>query len=491
MSKRNTSVKILGIDPSLRSTVQNGTIPYGVTAAGSKYPVNLAYVSIFAPNDVMGPTQQPTYPVLGIYQDYRIVLDGDWKNRIKPGDPIQLLRGNIRSEYTVQSLVVETTGDTVVYLSTSRDEVPLLNPFIGTSGYTGPQADTYVALGRKLESPNDIPSLVKSFSVRLFPESDTETFRAELSWDVDPSVSVTRVRWRSVPRTSYSSTLSFSVDTQGDYTGFPDITLSSTTGRSARVIPTMGISAIEVLSGGTGYTSAYVLESGGGGTGASFSVSITGTTIDSISVVSGGTGYFLPSQLTVYGDGSGASVGISVYTLSGIKIIDQGGGYMMGPTVTVSTSLLYGATAAQISSSVSLDSLGKLDYLRVTSGGVGYTGATVSIIGGSLTASATPVIQDGEVVDLVLDYSGYGFSYPATVSISPLGTGGTGAQAVANIDYLSEWVYEDPETENLESVITGLKYNIPYEIEIIASSDPSFRGLVRYTNNTFFQFYKG
>ena len=150
-----------------------------------------------------------------------------------------------------------------------------------------------------------------------------------------------------------------------------------------------------------------------------------------------------------------------------------------------------GLTAAQVTSSLTLLNKGRVDYIRVLDGGTGYTGASVSV-SGSLTgddALAEAIIENGTIKDIRVTYQGHGY-IGATVSILPSGTGGTGASAKANIDLYSEWVYEDSIYTEKKKTITGLKTNIPYEIQIIVSTDEHFRGLVHYTDSYTFQYEK-
>ena len=67
---------------------------------------------------------------------------------------------------------------------------------------------------------------------------------------------------------------------------------------------------------------------------------------------------------------------------------------------------------------------------------------------------------------------------------------GTGASAIANIDLYSKWVYQDINYLDKYVTLKGFNYNIPYEIEILASQDPQFRGLLKYTNTSHFLYYK-
>lgn len=493
MAIKNTSTTKLDLNTAQRYSLQNGTIPTGVTSPGSKYPMNISDISIYSPNDYFGPTFSPYYPVLALTENFQVTIDGDWIGKIKSGDLVEMTRGSIRQDYIIQrSLLSLSTGmpETVLSFFTNRESVALLDPFISLSGYTGPALDTFIVLGRKLENPNVESELQRSFSVKLYSDLRYEdSFLAAVSWEIDPSVSATRLRWRSVPRISFQSDLAFTVDTPGNYSQVPSATVISNTGRLAQISLSGSISTVNLAAGGTGYTTASVEAAGGGGTGASFSVSIIGTTIDSIGVISSGSGYTSTPELVISGDGSGASAAFDMF-IDTVSVVQQGGGYVSSPVVSVDNTYLTG-TELVISAQLSLSNEGRVDYIRVVNVGSGYTGASVSVTGSlySNEATATAQIVNGEIRNIILDYSGYGYT-GATVTITPTGTGGTGAVAVANVDLYSQWVYESPLYSEKTFTISGLKYNVPYEVEILVSPDKNFRGILNYSSPVSFFFLK-
>jgi hypothetical protein len=493
MAIRNTSTTKLDLNTAQRYSLQNGTIPAGVTSPGSKYPMNISDISIYSPNDYFGPTFSPYYPVLTLTENFQVTIDGDWIGKIKTGDLVEMTRGSIRQDYLIQrSLLSVNTGvpKTVLSFFTSRESVALLDPFTGTAGYTGPATDTYIVLGRKIENPNLDTELLRSFDIKLYDDPRyVDSFLATVSWEIDPSISVTRLRWRSVPRVSFQSTLSFTVDTPGDYSQVPSASVISNTGRLAQISLSGSIATANVATGGTGYTIASVEAIGGGGTGASFSVSFSGTTINTISVISGGSGYTSTPELVISGDGTGASASFDMI-VDTVSIIQQGGGYVSPPTVSIDNTYLTG-TEMKISSQLYLTNEGRVDYIRVVNGGSGYTGASVSVTGSTYLddATATAQIINGEIRNIILNYTGYGYT-GASVSITPTGTGGTGAFAIANVDLYSQWVYESPLYTEKTFTLSGLKYNVPYEVEILVSPDKNFRGILNYSSPVSFFYLK-
>ena len=156
---------------------------------------------------------------------------------------------------------------------------------------------------------------------------------------------------------------------------------------------------------------------------------------------------------------------------------------MRSPDVSVDST--YGS-GASVSSSLFLYTEGKLDYVKVTSSGYGYTGASVSFSSG--TASASAVIENGAITSITLDDGGYGYTSAPIVSIVPFGTGGTGAAAVANVDMYSQWNYENSLTFDKNITVYNFHKNVPYEAQILVSPDENFRGKMLYSDSIYFEY---
>lgn len=484
----NNQTNKLSVSNKDNFSIQTGTIPTGVSADRSKYPVNAADVSISDPND--SPVYEPFIPILYIYRDFTIKLTRNWTNRIKPGNPLQVIRGNIRSEYNVQYIKYDLIADvSTIKLSHTRDVVDLLDPFISGAGYPNPAADSYVTLDRRIENPNSKSNNINSFSVKM-AANETSNFNTNVYWNVDPNISSVRLRWRSVPRNYSISELSFMLIISGTYSQIPETTIVSDTGRNAKVTLSGSVDSAEILTGGSGYTSAFATVKDYD-LGATFSVGVSGGSVVSIGVVSGGLGYPVVPELEIHGNAgaTGASARVTSMLVNGIKTVQQGTNYLSSPTVVVDPTYKTSPIDAAVSVSLALNNSGRIDYVRILNEGAGYTGASVSITGGSPNAIATPVIENGAIVNVdVIDPGSEYFS--PNVVILPIGTGGTGAQAIANADIYSQWVYEDVNIQDNMVTLSGFKYNIPYEIEILASEDLYFKGINNYTNNTHFQYYK-
>lgn len=422
MSVRDTNTKRVNVSREVRVPLQTGAIPS--TASASKYPMNISDVIINNPNDYLGATAYPFYPLLSLSQDYKLEITGDWNYKLKTGDPIEIKRGNIRNFYTVQNAVFDSTSNsTLVTLFSARESAFSLDSFIGASGYPQPSSDTLLLLNKRIENPNNRENLVKSFDYRMNPATE-DFLTLNVSWEIDPKVKVTKIRWRSVPRNENISNVSYTVTTQGLYSQIPTAVINSDTGRSAEI------------------------------------------------------------RLT------GATAGLNIL-VTGVTVVQQGGNYLTPPSVVIDSTYLVGLTAAAVTASLNLANKGRIDYIRVLDGGSGYTGASVSVSGSTLSdnAVATAIISDGSIKNIIVTYPGHSY-VGATVSITPTGTGGTGASAKANIDLYSDWVYEENMFAEKKKTISGFKVNVPYEIQIIASTDEYFRGLLHYSDSYYFQYSK-
>lgn len=484
------NIEKLEITVSDNFLLQNGTIPDGVGASYSKYTLNNGNVAFNSPTLIQ--TFYPLIPFTVLNPNFEIVMDDNWKKFIDSGDPIQLRRGNIVSEYSVQYAKYDIEDNTTtVKLSNFREYVNLLDPFISLSGYPNPSADSYVSLERRRETSNTIVSGINTFSTKMIlPTENSFSLRAE--WDVDPNISAVKLRWRSTPRNYTSSELSFGVTEVGNYREIPYAEVISDTGRGCEIKMAGVVNAIEVTNPGSGYTYANAVCVPDNGT--SLQVNLVGDEVDSITVLASGY-YDTSPEIVIAGDGASASAKVSELAVDDVTILQQGANYLSAPTVNVYGSddlglFLVGLTGTEVTSFVNTNNDGRIDYVRIVDGGVGYTGASVSITGGTTPAVLSATITDGSITNIEVINGGQGYSDSNTVVILPSGTGGTGAQAIANCDIFSSWVYQDANVQDGSITIPGFKYNIPYEIEILASEDENFRGLNAYTNNTSFQYYK-
>ena len=235
MAVKNTNTKRVNVKKDVRVPLQSGTIPNGVSSSSAKYPMNISDSIIDNPNDYLGATSQSFYPVISIDDKFKLEVSGDWNFKLKSGDPIEVKRGNIRNFYTIQNIEFDSnSGNSLLTFFSTREDILRLDSFIGASGYPYASSDSYVLLNKRLENPNNRDYLLRDFVYKMnYTENDN--FSLDISWDIDPDVKATRLRWRSVPRVDNYSNLSFSVSTQGLYSQIPNASIISDSGRSASI----------------------------------------------------------------------------------------------------------------------------------------------------------------------------------------------------------------------------------------------------------------
>jgi hypothetical protein len=185
-----------------------------------------------------------------------------------------------------------------------------------------------------------------------------------------------------------------------DYPGAPG---------SAPTCPTGGLS---ITNGGHGYKAPVVTFSGGGGSGAT--ATVTGT-MNAINVTNGGGGYTTPT-VTVAG-GSASALG----AVDALHLAVTGTHYT-APTVSFSSGGGSGAAAT---------ATGPVDSVTLGTPGAGYTTPSVVFTSGSGAGASVNVSGSVDTLTLTAPGSGYGAT-TTTVDIS--GGGGSGATASATVD---------------------------------------------------------
>ena len=158
-------------------------------------------------------------------------------------------------------------------------------------------------------------------------------------------------------------------------------------------------------------------------------VVITGS-VTAINVTSGGAGYTTSPSVSIVGGGatSGnqayATAQITDGTVTGINIVNGGVGYTSVPTITITGGGGVGATATAVCR-------GPVDSITITNAGSQHTyEPTINLISGS-GAVAYPSIINGKIESIIVTFGGSGYFGPPDVVI----TGdGVGATAFATVD---------------------------------------------------------
>ena len=176
------------------------------------------------------------------------------------------------------------------------------------------------------------------------------------------------------------------------------------------------ITGIAVTSGGTGYTSApTVVISGGGGTGATATATVSAGVITGITVNSGGTGYTsVPTISFTGGGGAAATATVAAGVITSIAVTSGGAGYTSAPTVVISGGGGTGATAT-----ATVSAAGVITGITVNSGGTGYTSApTISFTGGGGSVATATVSTAGVITGIAVTSGGTGYTSAPKVVIT-------------------------------------------------------------------------
>ncbi len=76
---------------------------------------------------------------------------------------------------------------------------------------------------------------------------------------------------------------------------------------------------------------------------------------------------------------------------------------------------------------------GQVGFIKVASGGSGYTRAAVTITGAGTGATATPYVSNGAVIGIALSNPGSGYGAPGTAATATITGDGTGATATVSV----------------------------------------------------------
>lgn len=227
-----------------------------------------------------------------------------------------------------------------------------------------------------------------------------------------------------------------SIETAGVYSTISPGTRGVTGGggTGATFTLTYKLVQINLTSAGTGYTSTPTITIvGGGGSGAAGTATLAATgTVKSITLTAPGSGYTTPPTINLTGGGgSGAdavAVLLSTGTVVGVTITTPGAGYTSAPTIAF-TGDGTGAAATAV-----LSSTGSVKSVTLTPG-AGYTSApTIGFTGGAGTgAAATATIDEAVLQPSRIDVIDAGSGYTSPPTLSFVGGGGTGLAATATL----------------------------------------------------------
>ena len=363
----------------------------------------------------------------------------------------------IESIISLYTTNVQNTFFNNDYVYVASTGIPNYNigPFVGSALLPGNQ--------RKL---NRFPLTTQTISTKTLTQSGSIG-----TWINGVSVQ----SYKSTVKKTFGAVTSISITDSGsnyDAERPPTITIAGGGGSdaSAAVVVDGSLTEIEVLTGGSDYTTSPLVSIvGGGGSGASATAIVTRGSVSRILVNNGGTGYTSKPSITIVGGGgTGATGNASVRgPVKSINITNGGSSYTSAPTVTLSSG--EGAVAQPIVSN------GRIISIAIISGGVGYTTAPeVTILGDGFGAVAKATIDlDGENVGKVtsIQILNRGIGYTQGLTTIVLDSVGSGGKFAPNV---FQWVYNLEATTNTDSakgaIFEGL--NTQYGGEYAHISNP-------------------
>ena len=320
---------------------------------------------------------------------------------------------------------------THVYVAASGIPNYKIGPFIGTALLPGNQRKLYrfprVPNTISLKN-NTLPGAIGSFinGVSVWNYKSNQTYK------YGPVTAVNIINSGTSYDASVPPILSFSG--------------GGGTGAQAIVLVNGSVIEIEVLSGGTGYTSSPLVSIyGSSGIGASATAVVTNGSISKILMNSIGTGYITEPTITITGGGGSGAIAKSIVRgpIKEVIVTNSGTSYTSNPTVSISSG--QGAAAQAYVSS------GRITSIAIISAGVGYTTAPkVIIVGEGFGAVAKCTIEStgvaaGRVVNIQILNKGIGYKQGTTeirlVSI------GSDAEFESQI---FEWSFNLNETESFD-----------------------------------------
>ncbi|MDR6782292.1 gliding motility-associated-like protein [Pedobacter africanus] len=143
------------------------------------------------------------------------------------------------------------------------------------------------------------------------------------------------------------------------------------------------VTGADIKNRGSGYTSASVTFSGGGGSGAAATAVVSGGKITDIVITSSGSNYTSIPTMSVTGDGTGAAVSAKV-GITQVSIGGGGTGYTTAPTVIAGTFL-------KVNNGIALSVANDVSFQR---GSSVYTGGAATAVTGILNISGNLLAED-------------------------------------------------------------------------------------------------
>ncbi|AGH26529.1 hypothetical protein CPPG_00213 [Cyanophage P-RSM1] len=189
------------------------------------------------------------------------------------------------------------------------------------------------------------------------------------------------------------------------------------------------VTSVGITNAGKDYDAAsppVLTISGGGGTGATASVTVNGS-VSEITVTAGGSGFTSSPLVSIVGGGGSGASATAIITkgvVSRILINSGGSGYTSQPSITIVGG---GGTGAQATASVR----GPIQAVTVGSGGQSYTSTPSVTLSSGSGAVAQAIVQNGRIISIAIISAGSGYTTAPEITIQGQGFG---AVARASID---------------------------------------------------------
>jgi hypothetical protein len=186
----------------------------------------------------------------------------------------------------------------------------------------------------------------------------------------------------------------------------PDISGGVQAVATATLATAGAVKTIAVSGGGAGYTTAPTITfTGGGGTGATATATVSGGAVTAINVTAGGSGYTSAPTVVITPDAGDTITSIATATatlgfaVASISVGTAGTGYSTAPTVNVTGGNGTGATATATVTTAGVKIKNTEEYLAAYSTGQGLVGSWAAKFPGALGNSITVSIADSATFD--------------------------------------------------------------------------------------------
>lgn len=208
------------------------------------------------------------------------------------------------------------------------------------------------------------------------------------------------------------------------------------------------ITSITITNGGSNYanvnTPATLLIDTIGGSGAIIELIVDSGQITSVDIVEGGSNYELTDTLSIVTEECVLKPVISreAGSFLDVVILNPGSGYATSPLITIIQDIitgtgLYGNPSATIKA---FAHEGSVVNITIEDPGINYpvdTSTTIVIQGDGEGALFTPVVVNGEIIDIVVEDAGIGYSYINLIIVGD-GTGAIAEGIITQSDFISD-----------------------------------------------------